>query len=54
MFSLILYICFVLVSVYGGHHVVVSLHVLETLLYRGDAADFLTDSTIFFYDLRYR
>ena len=45
----IMYICFVLVSVYGSHYVVVSLQVLETSLYRGGAADFLTNSTIFLY-----
>jgi hypothetical protein len=43
----ILYICFVLVSVYVGHHVV-PLQVLKILLYRGGAAEFFTDSTIFF------
>ena len=38
-----------LVSVYGSHRVVVSLQVLETSLYRGGAAEFFTDSTIFLY-----
>jgi hypothetical protein len=38
----------VLVSVHGSHRVVVSLQVLETSLYRGGAAEFFTDSTIFF------
>jgi hypothetical protein len=44
----IMYVCFVLVSVYGSHRVVVSLQVLETSLYRGGVADFLTNSTNFF------
>jgi hypothetical protein len=45
---LLSYIFFVLVSVYGSHRVVVSLHVLETSPYRGGAAEFFTDSTILF------
>jgi hypothetical protein len=44
---LLSYIYFVLVSVYDSHRVVVSLQVLETSLYKGGAADFFTDNTIF-------
>jgi hypothetical protein len=38
----------VLVSVHGTHRDVVSLQVLEISPYRGGAAEFFTESTIFF------